>query len=211
MNSGLLGGLAAVGAVVVVALLMRGRGSADPMAMPPRPAPESDAAPEPEPPATDDDDGDGVDDGLVVAVTSDGHAVVPDRHAVRLLPPEESGEEWKVGAGIKSSTLRAERALSMSWQSGDLRGVRVVRGAADEGPWRLEALGRDGEYVPFVFETDEAAEAAKVVFERLGIVRLGEDDDGRPMPPSPEQFEEARRVFLETEAELGLDLDEEQP
>jgi hypothetical protein len=39
-------------------------------------------------------------------------------------------------------------------------------------------------------------------------VELGEDEDGHRVPPSPEQFEEARRISLETEAELGLHDDE---
>ncbi len=157
----------------------------------------------------EDDDAEDRDAGHVIAVTSDGSALVPDRHAVRLVPPEEQGEEWKVGAGMKASNLRGERALAMSWNAGDFTGARVVRGEADEGPWRLEALGRDGEYTAFVFETREGADAARELFERIRVVRLGEDEDGRPMPPSPEQFAEARRVYQETEAALELPDDED--
>src|SRR5689334_9340438 len=76
----------------------------------------------------DDDDEETGDPGHVIAVTSDGAAFVPDRHAVRLVPPEEHGEAWKVGAGIKASNLRGEQALAMSWHSGDFTGARVVRG-----------------------------------------------------------------------------------
>ena len=154
--------------------------------------------------------GDDADDaGHVIAVTSSGNALVPDGHVVRMLPPEESGEEWKVGAGIKSSTMRAEKAFGMTWSAGDLRGTRVARGAADEGAWVLETLGRDGEYIPFDFETLEAAEAAKQLFERQGVVEIGEDEDGNPAPPSREQFEEARRIYRETLAELSMDEGEE--
>lgn len=142
------------------------------------------------------------DEPHVVAVTSEGEAFVGYRHAVLLVPPEDEGEAWKVGAGLRASNLRGERALGMSWQAGELTGVRVVQGGADEGPWRFEALGRDGEYLPYPFETREGAEAARQLFERMGIVRLGEDEDGRAMPPSAEQFVEARRVFLATMAEL---------
>ena len=202
MDNGLIGGLVAVAVVVVVALLMRsgsgtdassGTRSSRPAREPWRESGGNVAL------AEDDNerDGDGDDDderddarhdGLVIAVTSDGAAFVPDRHAVRLVPPEEHGEEWKVGAGINSSNLRGQQALSMSWHAADFTGARVVRGNADEGPWRMEALGRDGEYTAFVFETREGADAARQLFEQHRVVKLGEDEDGRPIPPSPEQF-----------------------
>ena len=60
-----------------------------------------------------------------------------------------------------------------------------------------------------MFETREGADAARELFERIRVVRLGEDEDGRPMPPSPEQFAEARRVYQETEAALDLPDDED--
>ncbi len=217
----MLGGLAAVAAVVVVALIMRAvRPSTPPGASsstgstPERWADDRQAAiGDDEPQDGDADDGNGDDDsddeGHIIAVTSDGAAFVPHRHAVRLVPPEEQGEAWKVGAGIRSTNLRGEQALAMSWHAADFTGARVVRGEADEGPWRMEALGRDGEYQAFAFETREGAEAAQRLFERLGVVKLGEDEDGRPMPPSPEQFAEARRMYLETEAALELPDDED--
>jgi hypothetical protein len=214
MDSGLLGGLVAVAAVAILTLVLRAARSSTPTVTPP--APPAEPAPwaddrnvASKPDEEEDEDGDGVDDRLVVAVTSEGFALIPDRHQVLLLPPEEEGEAWKVGAGLKSTTPRAEKALSMSWRAGDLRGARVVRGAADEAPWKLETLGRDGEYIPFRFETSEAAEAAHQLFEHQGIVELGEDEDGRRVPPSDEQFAEARRIYLETEAELGMMGDEE--
>jgi len=209
MDSGLLGGLAAVGAVIVVALLLRGRGSADPMVTPPRREPEPPPMPEPEttfesvePDAPGDED-------HVVAVTSDGSALVPHGHVVHLLPPPDPGEEWKEGAGIKSARMRAERALGMTWSAGDLRGARIVRGGEHEGAWVLEALGRDGEFLPLDFETEDAAEAAHRLFTDHGIIELGEDEDGNPAPPSREQFDEARRLYRQTIAELGTDTGEE--
>src|SRR5262245_46347525 len=161
-----------------------------------------------------DDEGEGDDDdseGQVVAVTSDGSGFVPYLHSVLLVPPDQPGEEWKVGAGITSKSLRAESGLRSSWSAGDFTGARVVRGAADEGPWLLEALGREGEYTAFGFETREGADAARTLFESLHIVRVKEDDDGRPAPPSAEQFAEAKRIFLETEAALDLPDDDERP
>lgn len=219
MDSSLVGGLAAVLGVIVLALFARSfRKSGDDDAAA-RPAP-TEPSRESAYAAGGDEDGeddegdvefpDGPDAGHVVAVTSSGNALVPDGRVVRMLPPEESGEEWKVGAGIKSGTLRAEKAFGMTWSAGDLRGARVVRGAADEGAWVLETLGRDGEYIPFDFETLEAAEAAKQMFERLDVVQIGEDEeDGQPAPPSSEQFEEARRIYRETLSELSMDEGEE--
>lgn len=156
-------------------------------------------------PAEDADGADDRDEPHVVAVTSEGEAFVGYQHAVLLMPAEDQGEGWKVGAGLRASNLRGERALGMSWQAGELTGARVVPGGADESPWRFEALGRDGEYLPYPFETREGADAACRLFERMGIVRLGEDEDGHRVPPSAEQFAEARRVFLATMAELDTD------
>jgi hypothetical protein len=196
----------AVGAVIVVALLARAS-SRDEQT----PRPVNDALPQ-DPDVRDvgDDGADDEDDWEsldVVAVTSDGFAIVPDAHAVRLVPPHEEGEAWK--AGEKGRNRRGELALAMSWHNGDFTGARVVHGAADEGPWRFEAMGRDGEYTAFVFETREGADAALKVFESRGVVRSGRDEDGNPAPASAEQFEEARRVYLETEAALEMNDDEE--
>ena len=204
MAPSLVGGLVAVAAVIVVALALRAMGGGEksegvlPTMPPAPPAPE----PERERDEADGDDGDGEDDRLVIAVTSDGRAMVPDHHVVRLLPPPEEGEEWKVGARLKAALETV--AIGAGWSPGDFRGVRVVRGEYEEGPWLLEALGRDGEYITFPFETSDAANAAKELFERLDIVELGEDEDGRPMPPSAEHFAEARRIYLETAAQLEL-------
>ena len=204
MAPSMIGGIVAVAAVIVVALVLRtmaGGGKSEgvaPVVPPAPPAPE----PESEPDAPIDEDGDGEDDRLVVAVTSDGRAFVPDHHVVRVLPPPEEGEEWKVGARLKAALETV--AFGAGWSPGDLRGARVVRGDYEEGPWMVEALGRDGEYITFPFETSDAANAAKDLFERLDIVELGEDEDGRPMPPSAEHFAEARRIYLETAAQLEL-------
>jgi len=212
MSPSMLGGLAAIGAVIVVALLLRGRGSADPMVTPPRQEPEP--PPEPEVPEgsvepVEHDVPEGEDH--VVAVTSNGSALVPHGHVVHLLPPPDPGEEWKEGAGIKSARVRAERALGMTWSAGDLRGARIVRGGEGEGEgaWVLEALGRDGEFLPLDFETRDAAEAALGLFTDHGILELGEDEDGNPAPPSREQFDEARRLYNETIADLNADDGEE--
>lgn len=202
MDNSMITALGAIGAVVVVALLARGQAAKGEGAPAVEDAVSEGAMPAPEEPYDGDDE---FDEGHaeVVAVTSDNYAIVPDTHAVRLLPPDESGEAWKPGAANR----RGQRALDMSWHAGDFTGGRVVRGDADEGPWRFEAMGREGEYTAFVFETREGADAALAAFTSRGVIRLGTDEDGNTVPPSPEQFEEARRVFLETEAAL----DDEDP
>lgn len=215
MDNGLAGGLGAIAAVIVVALLMRRGKSEESFTQKPSypetpPSKQTRDDEEQDGDALEGDDEDEGDEGHVIAVTSDGEALVPVRHTVCLVPPEDQGEEWKVGAGMKAANRRGELALSMSWQAGEFTGVRVTQGGGEyEGPWRIEALGREGEYQTFSFETRESAEAAKQLFERMHIVQLGEDEDGHPMPPSAEQFVEARRIYLETEAALELPPDED--
>jgi hypothetical protein len=197
-----------VAAVLAVGLMMRGkqRDDEDSPASKPEDSVSEGASPEPEDYGAESGDDwgeDEWDEDEVVAVTSDGYAFLPDRHAVRLLPPDEEGEAWKAGQRT-ASHARGQKALDMSWHAGDFTGARVKRGGGEE-PWRLEALGRDGEYAVFGFETEEAARAALQLFESRGVVRLGEDEDGNPVPPSPEQFDEARRIYEETEQALAME------
>jgi hypothetical protein len=206
--SPILTAVLAVGAVVVIALLARSSSRSEDANRPAGTIPVDDEAADGADGAEDEDDDEEWESVEVVAVTSDGYALVPDKHAVRLIPPHEDGEAWK--AGEKGRNRRGEMGLAMSWHHADFTGARVVRGAADEGPWRFEALGRDGEYAAFVFETREGADAAVKVFESCGVVKVGEDEDGNPAPPSAEQFEEARRIYLETEAALELPDDPDQ-
>jgi len=125
----------------------------------------------------------------VAAVDSEGMAFVPDGETVRLIPPPEPG-------GIMPT-----RRHTHEIDRGDLIGARVVRGAPDFDPWRLEALGRDYEYRAWFFETEEAASAARDVFERCVVVPPRDEDD-EPKPPTSEDFEEARRRDEETEHAL---------
>ena len=198
MSGSLLPVLLVLAAVLVVGLIL-GRGRKDEGAAPR----EGTAAPEPGDPDTEleDEDEDKFADDEVVAVTSDGYALLPDRHAVRLVPPDDEGEQWK--SGDEARNKRGDAAIAMSWHHGDFTGARVVQGSGDE-PWRLEALGREGEYTVFAFETREAADAALLLFESRRIIRLGTDEDGHSMPPSAEHFAEARRIYEQTESELAM-------
>lgn len=214
MDSGTLLAIGAVAAVVVIGLLLRaGKGGGEGPSPMPAPSDEApDAVADADDPAgradadgaSDEDDEWDADE--VVAVTSDGCAFLPDVHAVRLLPPQEEGEAWK--AGETARIARVGAAVAASWHAGDFTGGRVVRGGGED-PWRFEALGRDGEFIVFSFETKDAAEAALRLFEKRGVIRLGEDEDGNPLPPSAEQFAEARRVYEETEQALAMEEPEE--
>jgi len=214
MDGSLLGVLAAVAAVVAVAVVLRAgsrdEGGAEGVTNPADPAAPQHgpgAGPDDEPEAAGEEPEDDDDPVEVVAVTCDGYAFVPDTHAVRLVPPDEEGEAWK--AGESSRGRRGAAAIAMSWHANDFTGARVVRGSGEE-PWRVEALGRDGEYAVFAFETRDAADAALGLFRSRRVVRETLDDDGRPLAPSAEQFAEARRLYEETERELASTADDDE-
>jgi len=167
----------------------------------------------------------------VVAITSDGWAFVPDGGEVQLIPPATHEEDVPIRSADATGDYgpqtdpdiqimggrggpvspRTHRPVG-SWKvgehidHGDLVGVRVKRGAPDLDPWRLEALGRDGDYRAWFFETEEAARAAMVLLER--VVRPPRDEDGEPHPPGPDDFEAARRRDEETEQALDAFDDE---
>ncbi len=213
MNS-LLPVVLAIAAVVVIGLLMR-RASGR------LPTPPSDRGlEEGVAPSREDELGEQLDDFVeddaeAVAVTSDGYSFLPDLHAVRIVPPAEGDEDqpWMRGSDEagRGRHRRGDAAISMSLHAGDLTDARVVRGGADEAPFRLEAMGRDGEYQCWSFESREGADAACSVLEARGVVRRGTDDDDQPVRHSREAWEEARRIWEETQAELALDLDDDDP
>lgn len=203
--------LTAVGLVLAVALAawwLRSQ-SSEVVVMPPR------TLPEPEDPEVEEEN-DAGDDQEELAITSEGDVLIPDGRSVRVMPlgdPEEivahhediesglmalSREEWL--------TLLARRGKpGQALQAGDLTAARIGRGAAGVVPWRLETLGRDGEYILFPFETEDGARAALALLDRYQVVRRPLDDDGRPIPASPEDFEEARRRYDETVRALAIE------
>ena len=218
--------IVAIVAVAALALLLR-RGSGSDAATAPRP---DTGAPEP---ARDDegdeeldDDGDDASEPplseVPLPITSAGVAVVPSGLNVRLValhPPEEDAGwlESAIAAGTVSSErvqdqLALVRRQGMGVETlhpGDFTGARVGRDA--EGGWRLETLGRDGEFGYMLFGTEAAARTALEMFEHAEVVRRPLDDDGRPVPASTEDFDEARRRFEETERELAIATDDDEP
>ena len=159
------------------------------------------------------------------AITSDGWAFVPRGIGVELVPPGEDDEALMQHAEHHGSTA-IEQAASKApinphtgrrlvfWKPGetldvgDLIAARVVRGAPDFDPWRLEALGRDYDYRAFAFETQEAAQIGlALVSER--IVRAPKDEQGDPIPVGAEDFAVAKRKFDETAEAAAMDSGED--
>ncbi len=140
----------------------------------------------------------------LAAITSDGLMFIPFENGVQLLIPasrEELAEE------LATQAVSRGRVAGML-SCGDLGAARVVRGAPGVDPWRLEALGRDREYLSWGFETEDAARAALDLLERI-VVRAPTDGDGEPQIAGAADFAEARRVHEETEKELAMMPDEE--
>jgi hypothetical protein len=159
------------------------------------------AAPEAE---VEDEDADGSDQ--IAAITSDGLMFIPFEQGVQLLVPasrEELAQEL-----VTQAVSRGRVAGMLS--CGDLGAARVVRGAPGVDPWRLEALGRDREYLAWSFETEEAARAALDLLERI-VVRAPMGADGEPLAASTAEFAQARQVREETEQELAMMPDVEEP
>ena len=126
-------------------------------------------------------------------VTVDGIAFIGEEHGVSLVPTPDPMSSAP-GPIVPIEFLR----------HGDFSGARVVRGAPDVDPWRLELLGPEGEYLTFGFAGEQAARGALALLESRDVMEYVTDDDGRPIAPSAEQFEEARRRRDETERLLAL-------
>jgi hypothetical protein len=93
-------------------------------------------------------------------------------------------------AGDRSRARRSRSRISPARAS--------LPGVAGEYAWRLETLGRDGDFGFFPFATRAGAEAALELLEHYDIIRRPVDEDGDPIPPSAEDFEEARSRYEET-------------
>ena len=149
-----------------------------------------------------DDDDDPED--TVMAITSDGWAFMPDEDEVQLVPvtTAEGGEEDPMAQpGL--------RRLSMAkpgehLDAGDFIGARVVRGSPGADPWRLEAIGHDGEYRSWAFENEEAARTAlDLIVTR--IVRTPVDEYRNPTPPGDAEYAAAAALTEAGVADLAMD------
>jgi len=220
----------AIVAVAALALLLR-RGSGSDAASTPRPDPGAPVEPDSdEVDADDSDSGDAPeDDGPPkpdaehpVPVTLGGVAIVPFGRGVKLVtlgsPDDDSG--W-LATGIAAgsvSSYRVDEQIALTRRQGpaddplrpgDFTAARVRRD--EEGVWNLETLGREGDFGYTSFAVESAARTALEMFERAGVVQRPVDENGNPIPPGAEDFAEARRRFEETERELAISGDEDEP
>ena len=182
--------LALIAVVAALALWLRRQGESAPGL--PAPPPRSDFPPDSDSDSEDEDDAEW-EVGDAAAVTMDGIAFIGDEHGVSLVPTPDPLAPAP-GPILPLEFLR----------SGDFTAARVVRGAPGVDPWRLELLGPEGEYVSFGFAIEEAARVALDLLETREVMQYVEDEDGSPLVPSTEQFEEAKRRRDETERLLAL-------
>jgi hypothetical protein len=152
----------------------------------------------------EDEEADGSDQ--IAAITSDGLMFIPFEQGVQLLIP--ASREELAGEFAAQAVSRGRVAGMLS--CGDLGAARVVRGAPGVDPWRLEALGRDREYLAWSFETEEAARAALDLLERI-VVRAPMGADGEPLAAGAAEYAQARQIHEETEQELAMMPDAEEP
>jgi hypothetical protein len=169
----------------------------------------------------DDDDDEPAEAG---ALTSDGWAFVPDGDEVQIVPPDSPEEEIAEAMGqygtvmgdagrVEGMPKRRTPGIAKPGEhldAGDFTGVRVVRGAPDVDPWRLEALGREGEYRSWSFETEDAARTAMGLLERR-IVRVPLGEDGEPSPPADADYVTALAMMQAGVADLAMDSGDDEP
>jgi hypothetical protein len=211
----------AIALVGVVAYFMK-RGSGDEtIASMPR-HPEDRSGPDPDDELEDASGGDDL-PFEALAITSDGLAFMPRAHGVKVLPAADAREVYASLHGGRQPSVRPEqgsyddaadgpmpRGMSFELSAGDLVAARVIRGAPDLDPWRLEGLGREHEMVMWTFETEEAARTALGLLEQR-VVRPRRDEDGDPIPVGAEDWLVAERNILETIEQLAMPDDDEEP
>lgn len=165
-------------------------------------------------------DDDETDETVMAAITSDGWAFMPDEDEVQLVPltAGEGGEETDPTDAMNATALLPHprhRRLPIAkpgehLDAGDFIGARIVRGSPGSDPWRLEALGHDGEYRSWAFETEEAARAALDLLVTR-IVRVRVDDDGTAHPPGDAEYAAAAALTAAGIADLAMDRGDETP
>lgn len=138
----------------------------------------------------------------MIAFTSDGLAFVPRPHGVLIAPANKvhaarvGGED---GPGMEAGSSEPHAPVLL--KAGDLIAARVRRGAPDLDPWRLETLGRDRDLTAWIFEVQEAAEAARQLLAQR-VVQPPRDEHGDPIPVGDEDFWVAERELEQTLADL---------
>jgi hypothetical protein len=199
--------------VAVFAFILRRAASKRDTTTTPAPvADDSDVSLPPDPVSADEEDDDDASEGLI-AFTSDGLAFVPRPHGVLIAPASRvnaarTGDEDAPAMAAGSSEPHAPVLL----KAGDLIAARVRRGAPDLDPWRLETLGRDRDLTAWIFEVQEAAEAARELLAQR-VVQPPRDELGDPIPVGDEDFWVAERELEQTLADLDRPepVDDDEP
>jgi hypothetical protein len=219
----MLPALLLIAAVAVLAIILRASAGKRDETVPRPPERREESGAE----VLDDEEPETDEDGFVeaAAVTSDGWAFVPRGSGLELVPPGEE-EDLLLEQAERHGSDALKQAMSgapinphtgrrlVYWKpgeplgAGDLIAARVVRGAPEVDPWRLEALGRDYDYRAFAFETEEAARTALALVDER-VVRPPRDEHGDAVPVGAEDFAVARRQHEETEQALAMEQDEE--
>ena len=154
-------------------------------------------------------------------MTSDGFVFMPENHGVRILPPEDPADpgsqrsqtieglapstdpvvEATMASGMPASVFVRRRASPHTpgefLSEGDYFAARTRRGSPGDGPWQVEALGRDGDYTSWSFETEDGAQAALDLLTSR-VVRARDDEDSQPP-----DFDAARLACEATANELA--------
>src|SRR5438093_4791 len=111
--------------------------------------------------------------------------------------------------GARGATGAPQAKPGTALNPGDFSAARIRPGVAGVYAWRLETLGRDGDFGFFPFATEAGARAALELLEGQDIVSRPDDEAGQPTPPPAEDFEEARRRYEESERALALDAEDD--
>jgi len=197
--------------VALFAFILRRAGSKRDAATTSAPVPDdSEVSLPPDPVSADEEEVD-ESEGMI-AFTSDGLAFVPRPHGVLIAPAHKvnaartGSEDAPVEAGS------SEHHAPVLLKQGDLIAARVRRGAPDLDPWRLETLGRDRDLTAWIFEVQEAAEAARELLAQR-VIQPPRDELGDPIPVGDEDFWVAERELEQTLADLDRPdpVDDDEP
>jgi hypothetical protein len=198
--------------VAAFAFILRRAASKRDTTTPPAPPTDDADGSLPPDPVSDDEDDDEESEGMI-AFTSDGLAFLPRPHGVLIAPASRvnaarTGDEDAPAMVADSSEAHAPVLL----KAGDLIAARVRRGAPDLDPWRLETLGRDRDLTAWVFEVQEAADAARELLAQR-VIQPPRDELGDPIPVGDEDFWLAERELEQTLADLDRPdpVDDDEP
>ena len=153
---------------------------------------------------------------VLVPVTSDGVAFVPVEGSVMVHRVEHVAPDLDFDTARAAGVVPVERewlperprsplGASIRRDGLERRSLTAARVRAGGGTFLLEVLGRDADYDYVPFHTRAGADAALALLDRHAILQRPRDARGRPVPSSPEDFEEARRRLEDSIRWMALD------